>query len=216
MKIASVADVKSRLSAYLKESEQGPVVVTRNGKAVAVLLAVTDEDELERLILAYSPKFQAILGKSRRQIEEGGGIAHDDFWAGVNREGKRDKLDATQMTKQVAIATINERGRDTRLTSQNTHFAKINARKNVWWIEIPFGKVFGASTGEFVHFALYDQKNGQLHHLAVPAEYLSKNHGHRRLVSRDEKQVLVLELSPDSFADERPKGGKISFAQFRL
>ena len=33
MKIASVADIKARLSAYLKESEQGPVVVTRNGRA---------------------------------------------------------------------------------------------------------------------------------------------------------------------------------------
>ena len=51
MKIASVADVKARLSAYLKESQEGPVIVTRNGKAVAVLLAVTDEDELERLVL---------------------------------------------------------------------------------------------------------------------------------------------------------------------
>jgi len=45
MKIASVADVKSRLSAYLKEIEQDPVIITRNGKAVAVLLAVADEDE---------------------------------------------------------------------------------------------------------------------------------------------------------------------------
>jgi prevent-host-death family protein len=53
MKIASVADVKARLSAYVKESQEGPVVVTRNGKAIAVLLAVTDEDELERLVLAH-------------------------------------------------------------------------------------------------------------------------------------------------------------------
>jgi prevent-host-death family protein len=83
MKIASVADVKARLSAYLKESEHGPVVVTRNGKAVAVLLAVTDEDELERLLLAHSPKFQALLDKSRRQIEETGGIPHDVFWREV-------------------------------------------------------------------------------------------------------------------------------------
>ena len=29
--------------------------------SVAVLLAVSDEDELERLVLAYSPKFQAII-----------------------------------------------------------------------------------------------------------------------------------------------------------
>jgi len=83
MKIASVADVKARLSAFLKESEAGPVIVTRNGKAVAVLVAVTDEDELERLILAHSPKFQALLDKSRRQIEETGGIPHDQFWRGV-------------------------------------------------------------------------------------------------------------------------------------
>ena len=61
MKIASVADVKAKLSAYLKQSEEGPVIVTRNGKAVTVLLAVTDDDELERLVLAHSPRFQAIL-----------------------------------------------------------------------------------------------------------------------------------------------------------
>ena len=89
MKIASVADVKAHLSAYLKESQEGPVIVTRNGKAVAVLLAVTDEDELERLVLAHSPKFQALLDKSRRQIEETGGIPHDVFWREVNVETRK-------------------------------------------------------------------------------------------------------------------------------
>src|SRR5438270_11831211 len=86
MTVASVADVKARLSAYLKEVQEGPVIITRNGKAVAVLLAVTDEDELERLVLAHSPKFQAILDKSRRQIEETGGIPHDVFWREVEAE----------------------------------------------------------------------------------------------------------------------------------
>ena len=90
MKIASVADIKARLSAYLKESEKGPVVVTRNGKAVAVLLAVTDDDELERLILAHSPKFQALLDKSRRQFEETGGIPHEQFWREVDAESRGD------------------------------------------------------------------------------------------------------------------------------
>lgn len=92
MKIASVADIKAQLSAYLKESQNGPVIITRNGKPVAVLLAVTDEDELERLVLAHSPKFQEILGKSRRQIEETGGIPHDVFWREVNAEsGQQSK-----------------------------------------------------------------------------------------------------------------------------
>src|SRR5260370_41377000 len=86
MKMAAVADVKARLSAYLKESQEGPVVVTRNGKAVAVLLAVTDDDELERLVLAHSPKFQALPDKSRRQIEETGGIPPDQVWREVQAE----------------------------------------------------------------------------------------------------------------------------------
>src|SRR6266404_3831467 len=90
MKIASVADIKAHLSAYLKESQHGPIVVTRNGKAVAVLLAVTDEDELERLVLAHSPKFQALLDKSRRQIEETGGITHEQFWGDVEAQSRAD------------------------------------------------------------------------------------------------------------------------------
>jgi prevent-host-death family protein len=83
MRIAPVADVKARFSAYLKTSKEGPVVVTRNGKPVAVLLSVEDEDEVERLVLAYSPKFQSVLQAARQQIREGGGIRHEDFWQEV-------------------------------------------------------------------------------------------------------------------------------------
>src|SRR5438105_13200216 len=97
MKIASVADVKARLSAYLKESQEGPVIVTRNGKAVAVLLAVTDEGELERLVLAHSPKFQALLDKSRRRIEDTGGVPHDVFWVEAEAESRTNAEKAKHM-----------------------------------------------------------------------------------------------------------------------
>lgn len=83
MKIASVAEVKAQFSAYLKESEQGLVIVTRNGRPVAALLAVHDGEELERLVLAHSPRFRALLETSRRQIAEGEGVSHDDFWREV-------------------------------------------------------------------------------------------------------------------------------------
>jgi prevent-host-death family protein len=79
-------DVKARLSAYLKDSESGSVIVTWNGKAVAVLMAVTDDEELERLVLAHSPKFRAMLDQSRRQIAETGGIPHEQFWNEVAAE----------------------------------------------------------------------------------------------------------------------------------
>jgi prevent-host-death family protein len=86
MKIASVADVKAKFSSYLKASEQGPVIVTKNGRPVAMLLSVTDEDEIERMLLAHSPKFQSILGVAEQQIREGKGIKHEDFWREIESE----------------------------------------------------------------------------------------------------------------------------------
>lgn len=86
MRIAPVADIKTRFSAYLKASEEGPIIVTKNGRPVAVLLAMADEDELERLILAYSPKFKDLLRTAEKQIQEGLGIPHDEFWHEMENE----------------------------------------------------------------------------------------------------------------------------------
>jgi prevent-host-death family protein len=88
MKVASVADVKAKLSAYLQEAEDsGPVVVTRNGKAVAVIVAPADDDDLEGILLSRSPRFRRLLDKSRASIVQRKGITHDDFWESA-RKGK--------------------------------------------------------------------------------------------------------------------------------
>jgi prevent-host-death family protein len=86
MKIASVAEVKSQFSAFLKSSEGGPVVVTRNGRPVAVIVGVQDEDEIERLLMAYSPRLRAILDSSRQQYREGKWLSEEEFWSKVERE----------------------------------------------------------------------------------------------------------------------------------
>ena len=86
MRIASIADVKARLSAHIEACKEGPVIITRYGKPAAVLLTVDDEDELERLVLAYTPGFRAILDAARQRIRETGGIKHDDFWREVEAE----------------------------------------------------------------------------------------------------------------------------------
>ena len=51
----------------------------------AVLLAPKDNDDLERLMLAHSRRFQSLLSKSRRSIEAGKGVSHDEFWKIVPR-----------------------------------------------------------------------------------------------------------------------------------
>jgi prevent-host-death family protein len=91
MRIAPLADVKARLSAYLDECGlEGPVVITRNGKAAAVLLVPYDDDDLERLMLGRSPRFQALLKRSRQSIKEGKGLSEETFWKAV-RKGAQER-----------------------------------------------------------------------------------------------------------------------------
>lgn len=98
MKIAPLADVKARLSAYVDECvAEGPIVITRNGKAVAVLLAPRDDDDLERLMLGRSRQFQALLDRSRKSIQEGKGLFEKDFWASVREQaGTGDDVPAVR------------------------------------------------------------------------------------------------------------------------
>ena len=101
MKIASVADVKAKFSAYLKSSEGGPVVITRNGRPVDVLLGVEDEDEeeIERLLMAYPPRLRAILDRSRVQIGKGENVAHEQLWTGYEPPATSPSSAASKGTK---------------------------------------------------------------------------------------------------------------------
>lgn len=87
MRIAPVADVKAKLSAYIDQCEaEGPIVITRNGKPVAVMIAPQDDEDLERLIVAHSPRIQALLEKSRQSMRAGKGLSRAAFWKAVKRK----------------------------------------------------------------------------------------------------------------------------------
>ena len=85
MKIAPLAEVKAKFSSYVEECVESPVVVTKNGRPKAVLVAAGTEEELERLILAHTPRFMALLSAAERRIKKGRGIKHRDFWKQINR-----------------------------------------------------------------------------------------------------------------------------------
>jgi hypothetical protein len=103
MRIAPLADVKARLSAYVDDCiESGPLVITRNGKAVAVLLAPTDDDDIERLILGRSPRFRALLERSRLSIKQGQGLSGKDFWAAVRKRARERGPGVIETAKGVA------------------------------------------------------------------------------------------------------------------
>ena len=86
MTIASLAEVKARFSAFIESCKKSPVVVTKNGKPAAVLVPVTGDEELESILLAFSPRFQKLLERSNREIDQGKGTSHKEFWERAKAE----------------------------------------------------------------------------------------------------------------------------------
>jgi prevent-host-death family protein len=83
MTTATEKEAKSGFGELLKATASGPVAVTRSGRPVAVLLGVETQDDVERILLGHSPRLREILDESRRQIAEGKGIPHKEFWAKI-------------------------------------------------------------------------------------------------------------------------------------
>lgn len=86
MKIAPVADIKARLSSYLDECQDAPVIVTRNGRPAALLIPAPEDDEdLERLLLAYTPRFRRLIDEAAARVARGEGMLHEDFWEAAEK-----------------------------------------------------------------------------------------------------------------------------------
>jgi prevent-host-death family protein len=102
MRIASLADVKAKLSAYVDECQtEGPIVITRNGKPVAVLLAPQDNEDLERLHLARNPRFQALMAQAEERISTGKTLPSDEFWRQAYQ-----RADARAVSHEAASAPV--------------------------------------------------------------------------------------------------------------
>jgi antitoxin (DNA-binding transcriptional repressor) of toxin-antitoxin stability system len=64
----------------------GPVIVTKTGPPAAVLVAVPeDEGELERFVLANTPRFRRLLVSAARRVSRRGGLAHQELWGKVSK-----------------------------------------------------------------------------------------------------------------------------------
>ncbi len=99
MKTASAAKIAAQFNHYLEASREQPVLVTRNGKPVAVLLAVQDKAEAEQLASGRSRSLRSILEESHKQLQKGGGIPHDQFWREVE-QSRRTKRPASSRAKR--------------------------------------------------------------------------------------------------------------------
>jgi prevent-host-death family protein len=89
MKIAPLAEVKDRLSAYIDAARESAIVVTRNGKPVALLTSIADDDDLDSLLLAHDRKFIRLLEEARQRVRAGRYLTNEQFWGEVRRRQTR-------------------------------------------------------------------------------------------------------------------------------
>lgn len=78
MKEVPLSEVKDDLSRYLREAEQGPVVITRHGKAAGVLIGFESEEDWFDFRLENDPRFFARVEKARASLRASRGIRLED------------------------------------------------------------------------------------------------------------------------------------------
>ena len=67
MKTESLREVKNNLSSVIEElPKTGPVLITKSGKARAMLIPVDDNTDLESLLLSNSKRFWELFDRAAR------------------------------------------------------------------------------------------------------------------------------------------------------
>jgi prevent-host-death family protein len=94
MRTVDIAEATGSLSEYARQVRSGPVVVTRRGKPVAVVVAVRGVD-VETLSLSTNASFMALIERSRASYRANGGLSLDQV---RRRYGLTPKAGASRAT----------------------------------------------------------------------------------------------------------------------
>ncbi len=80
MKIESLREVKARLSKLIKDlPSERSVVITKNGRPCAVLLPVTEETDLESLLLSQRKDFWQMFDSAHSEGDKKGFTKLEDL-----------------------------------------------------------------------------------------------------------------------------------------
>jgi prevent-host-death family protein len=86
MKTMTVFEARNHFARTLEAAKEDVVIVTRNGKPVAAIQAI-DDDDIEDLLLERSPRFWDMINRARR----GKPIAIDVLRKQIGQPGPRGR-----------------------------------------------------------------------------------------------------------------------------
>ena len=84
MKIAPVAEIKSKFSEFVTVSHKETIIVTKNGRPTAVILGVDNDDDLESIIISNSKLLHKKIDFSEMKMRKGMKVSHKAFWNKVS------------------------------------------------------------------------------------------------------------------------------------
>jgi prevent-host-death family protein len=87
MKTVEVSKATLPLSDYTKEVKKEPVIITKGGRPVAVLVGIQNAD-IETVSLSNNPKFIALIERSRARQKSEGGISPEEMRRRLERPKK--------------------------------------------------------------------------------------------------------------------------------
>jgi prevent-host-death family protein len=87
MKTIEVSKATLPLSDYTKEVKKKPIIITKEGRPVAVLVSIPDAD-IETVSLSNNPKFIALIERSRARQKSEGGISSEEMRRRLERPKK--------------------------------------------------------------------------------------------------------------------------------
>lgn len=80
MKIENVREVKAKLNRLISElPKTGSVVITKNGRACAALMPITEDTDLEVLALSQNKRFWRMFDAAYERGEKEGWIKFEDL-----------------------------------------------------------------------------------------------------------------------------------------
>lgn len=103
MKLVPLSQVKDHFSAYIDESRESPIVVTRNGHPVAMIIAIEDEDDLDNMLLVHNQRFVQRLEEARERVRVTGGVSLADFRKEIDEPAPRVSLVPKLVAEMKAI-----------------------------------------------------------------------------------------------------------------
>jgi len=79
MKQVALAVAKDDLSRYLREAENGEILITRHGKPAGILIGFASEDDWFDYRLGNDPRFAKRIESARASLRAGKGIKLEDL-----------------------------------------------------------------------------------------------------------------------------------------